>query len=292
MFLASAAGIGVAKEKQVVEVAFVLDTTGSMDGLIEGAKKKIWSIATTIADANPNADVRMALVAYRDLGDEYVTKTYPLTDDIQKLYSDLLSFRAEGGGDWPESVNEALDVAVTKLKWGQGGRDTRIIFLVGDAPPQMEYPQDRKYKEVVRDARQRGIIVNAVQAGIAEDTEKVWRSIAQLGGGQYIPIPQDGGQVSFIATPYDDEIIRIQIEIDGTVLPYGGRAQQEAVREKLESRKSAPAPSSVDNSSYVLKKSKGRDAITGSGDLVSDVVQGRVALDGLKDSELPEASVA
>jgi hypothetical protein len=123
----------------------VLDTTGSMGGLIEGAKRKIWSIATTIADSNPDADIRMGLVAYRDIGDEYVTKAFGLTADIQDLYADLLELKARGGGDWPESVNEALDVAVNKLQWTADGDVRRIIFLVGDAPPHMDYAQDTKY---------------------------------------------------------------------------------------------------------------------------------------------------
>ena len=90
------------------------------------------------------------------------------------------SCRRSGGGDWPESVNEALDVGVTKLSWTQGAEICRIMFLVGDAPPHMDYAQDTKYPEVLRMARERGIIVNAVQAGGARDTERVWREIAQL----------------------------------------------------------------------------------------------------------------
>src|ERR1700749_1877076 len=80
------AGLTQALAKPTVEVAFVLDTTGSMGGLIEGAKRKIWSIATAIVDSNPDADIRMGLVAYRDIADEYVTKSFDLTTDIQDLY--------------------------------------------------------------------------------------------------------------------------------------------------------------------------------------------------------------
>ena len=83
--LAGPAAAGPDQARARVEVAFVLDTTGSMAGLIDGAKRKIWSIATTIVEANPNAEVRMALVAYRDRGDDYVTRTYDLTTDIQGL---------------------------------------------------------------------------------------------------------------------------------------------------------------------------------------------------------------
>ena len=134
----SPAAANTSAAKPVVEVAFVLDTTGSMGPLIESAKRKIWSIATAIVDANPGAEIRMGLVAYRDVGDDYVTKTFNLTTDIQDLYANLLEFKARGGGDWPESVNEALHVGVTKLNWTQGSEICRIIFLVGDAPPHMD----------------------------------------------------------------------------------------------------------------------------------------------------------
>jgi Mg-chelatase subunit ChlD len=193
VILALFSSASISSAKPIVEVGFVLDTTGSMGPLIEGARRKIWSIATSIVDTNPDAEIRMGLVAYRDIGDEYVTKVFPLTTDIQDLYANLLELRARGGGDWPESVNEALHVGVTKLTWTQGDEVRRIMFLVGDAPPHMDYAQDVKSPEVMKIARERDIIVNAVQAGGARDTERVWREIAQMGRGRYIPIPQDGG---------------------------------------------------------------------------------------------------
>ena len=199
--LSLSSGLSSAVAKPAVEVAFVLDTTGSMGGLLEGAKRKIWSIATAIVDSNPDADIRMGLVAYRDIGDDYVTRKVELTRDIQDLYANLLELKARGGGDWPESVNEALDVAVNKLQWTSGGDTRRIVFLVGDAPPHMDYAQDTKYPVTLSVAKQKDIIVNAVLAGDARDTERVWRDIAQNGNGRFIPIPQDGGQVVIIETP-------------------------------------------------------------------------------------------
>lgn len=278
-------------EKPVVEVAFVLDTTGSMGPLIEGAKRKIWSIATTIIDENPGAEIRMGLVAYRDIGDEYVAKTFPLTTDIQDLYANLLELKARGGGDWPESVNEALHVGVTKLSWTQGGEICRILFLVGDAPPHMDYAQDTKYPEVLKIARERGILVNAVQAGGARDTERVWREVAQMGNGRYIPIPQDGGHVVMIETPYDVEIIELQNEINGTVIPYGPHKQRSSVEQKTKQASAAPAPVAAEMAGYMSRnaaKSAG-EAITGNGDLVADVKAGRQKLATLKDEDVPEA---
>jgi hypothetical protein len=280
-----------ADARPVVEVAFVLDTTGSMGPLIEGAKRKIWSIATAIIDCSPEADIRMGLVAYRDIGDIYVTKTFDLTTDIQGLYADLLKLRAQGGGDWPESVNEALWVATTKLSWSYGHNTTRIMFLVGDAPPHMDYPQDMKYPDVMRLARQKGITVNAVQAGNARDTERVWREIAQMGHGDYIPIPQDGGHVVIIETPYDRDIIELQGRINRTVIPYGPRQQRERVQERSEQYGQAPAAVASEMAGYMSKYRAGQantDAITGGGDLLGDVKAGRKPLSSVKDEELPD----
>ncbi|MBQ8102525.1 MAG: VWA domain-containing protein [Afipia sp.] len=278
--------------KPTVEVAFVLDTTGSMGGLLDGAKRKIWSIATSVVDTNPDADIRIGLVAYRDIGDEYVTRTFDLTTDIQDIYANLLDLKARGGGDWPESVNEALDVAVNKLQWTKGSDTKRIVFLVGDAPPHMDYAQDTKYPKTLAVAKQRDIVVNAVLAGDARDTARVWQDIAQLGDGRFIPIPQDGGEVVVIETPYDDEIIILQKEINGTVIPYGPQKVQKRVEEKTRqlSQVAAAAPASAsDMASYLNKRSKfSSEAVTGDGDLVSAVASGRTKVEGVKEDELPD----
>jgi hypothetical protein len=263
-----------------------------MGPLIEGAKRKIWSIATSIVDTHPDAEIRMGLVAYRDIGDEYVTKVFPLTMDIQDLYANLLELRARGGGDWPESVNEALHVGVTKLIWTQGDDVRRIMFLVGDAPPHMDYAQDTKYPEVMKIARERDIIVNAVQAGGARDTERVWREIAQMGRGRYIPIPQDGGQIVIIETPFDIEILELQGRINGTVIPYGPRHQRSDVRKKTEQYAAAPRSVASEMAGYMSKRSAGlasAEAVTGAGDLVADVTAGRQTLGAVKDDDLPDA---
>ncbi|MDT3684897.1 MAG: vWA domain-containing protein [Pseudorhodoplanes sp.] len=277
--------------KPVVEVAFVLDTTGSMASLIEGAKRKIWSIATSIVDANPDSEIRMGLIAYRDIGDEYVTKRFELTTDIQDLYANLLELKARGGGDWPESVNEALHEAAAKMSWSNGAANCRIVFLVGDAPPHMDYAQDMKYPQVLAVARQKDILVNAVQAGGARDTERVWRDIAQMGGGKYIPIPQDGGKIVVIETPYDIEIIELQRELNGTVIPYGPRAQRSSVEQKTRQAASAPSVAS-EMASYLNKRARTAsavEAVTGGGDLVADVAAGRQKLSSLKDDDLPDS---
>ena len=282
------ATFSAALARPTVEVAFVLDTTGSMGGLIEGAKRKIWSIATAIVDSNPDAEIRMGLVAYRDIGDDYVTKTFDLSTDIQDLYANLLELKARGGGDWPESVNEALDVAVNRLHWTPADDTRRIIFLVGDAPPHMDYAQDTKYLTTLAVAKQKDIIVNAVLAGSARDTERVWRDIARAGNGRFIPIPQDGGQVVIIETPYDDDIIILQKEINGTVIPYGSHELQRHTEDKTQQLSRAAPSQASEMASYLNKRAKvSSEAVTGEGDLVSDVASGRTRIGAVKDEELP-----
>ena len=117
-------------------------------------------------------------------------KTFDLTTDIQGLYADLLQLRARGGGDLAgkRSTRRSMS-AVTKMNWSRSRDTTRIVFLVGDAPPHMDYAQDMKYPDVMRLARARDITVNTVQAGSARDTERYWREIAQMGRGEYMVDP-------------------------------------------------------------------------------------------------------
>lgn len=271
-----------------IDVVFALDTTGSMGGLIAGAKQKIWAIADTIRRDNPNAAIRIGLVAYRDRGDAYVTEKSELSDDLQAIYGRLLQMNAAGGGDWPEAVNDALQTAVARMEWARGPEACRIVFLVGDAPPHMDYAQDIPYPETLKQAGRDGIIVNAVQAGNARDTATVWRSIAQLGGGTYIPIPQTGGVV-VIETPFDEDIVIIQRRLGATVVPYGSARRQAEVAGKLKAVTSAPAPAASDMAAYASRGTApaARQVVTGDGDLINDIQAGRAKLETVPKEDLP-----
>lgn len=277
-----------AANSDVIEVAFVLDTTGSMADLIAGAKQKIWSITNTIVDINPNADIRMALVAYRDVGDDYVVKHYEMSSDIQGLYSNLIGLQADGGGDTPESVNEALNTAIDELSWTDGTNVRRIVFLVGDAPPHMDYQNGPKYPAILHQAVKEDIEVHAVQAGQSFATENFWKDIAQRGGGSYIPIPQDGGQISNIQTPFDQEIIDLQQRLDETIVPFGSPRTQAALEQKIKDKASGSMSKRVDNSAFYSKRSGRKEVVTGDGDIISAVRNNDVKLESVKRENLPE----
>lgn len=279
-------------QRQQIEVCFVLDTTGSMSGLIEGAKQKIWSIANTIIAVRDKPQIKLALIGYRDKGDEYVTRLYDLTDDIDTVYKHLQAFKAGGGGDAPESVNQALNEAVTKISWSDRPEVTRIIFLVGDAPPHMDYKEDVKYTDSCAAARKKDISINAVQCGTMAETAPVWNEIANLGKGSYIPLAQEGGMVA-VATPFDRELAELNAKATATAVAYGGTDQQREVLGKVAANTGAgaattqPAALSVLAQRATFNSVDGGKAIQGRGDLVWDSANGVVRVEDLKPDQLP-----
>lgn len=265
-----------------IDVVFVLDTTGSMGGLIEGAKAKIWSIANQMISAKPTPRLRIGLVGYRDRGDEYVTRRYDLSDDIDAIYGHLQAFRAGGGGDTPESVNQALHEAVHEMSWG--GRDAlKIVFLVGDAPPHMDYPDDVKYPVTLQAAMRKDLIVNTIQCGSLPATTPVWKEIASLGEGRFAAIGQTG-DMQVVETPMDAELARLNRELGTTIVAYGSERQKGAVRAKQAVAEAAAPSAAADRLAYNVATAK---VVQGSGDLVDDLKEGRAKLSELKADELP-----
>ncbi len=267
-----------------VEICFVLDTTGSMGGLIEGAKAKIWSIANNVISQNPKPHLKVALVPYRDRGDEYITKVFDLTDDMDAVFANLQSFKAQGGGDGPEDVNQALDDGVNKIKWSADDKVTKIMFLVGDAPPHTDYKGEKQYVEICRDAIKKNVIINTVQCGNQSDTAPVWQEIAKSAEGSYVCLPQDGGMV-VRSTPVDDKLMALNRDIDQTAIIYGNHAQQMTTAAKARFAAIAPASVAIDRAAYNAKDSA--RAVQGNGDLVTDLQNGQAKLSELKKDELP-----
>jgi hypothetical protein len=275
----------VAAVRPKLEVVFVLDTTGSMANLLDGAKAKIWTIADELASAQPSPELRIGLIAYRDRGDTYVTKRFPLTDDIDTIYQQLYSLHADGGGDTPESVNQALHEAVHDTPWSQEASVYRAVFLVGDAPPHMDYRDDVPYRHTSNEARERGIVINTVQCGDLEGTKPVWLAISDKAKGTYAAIAQDGG-MQHIAAPMDAEIGRLNAALAETAVPYGDSAMREKTQSKVRMAASAPAAASASRRAYLSKK--GDSVVTGGGDLLDDVASGRARLETMSSAELPE----
>jgi Mg-chelatase subunit ChlD len=273
-----------------VEVVFVLDTTGSMGGLISAAKEKIWSIASTLADAEQAPEIAMGLVAYRDRGDAYVTRVVDLDRDLDSMYVELMQFTADGGGDGPEAVNEALAAAVNGMSWSQDPGTYRVVFLVGDAPPHMDYQDDVKYPEIVAAAAAKGIVVNTIQCGAMAETVGPWTRIAALGNGRYFTVEQAGSAVA-IATPFDAEIATLSAELDATRVYYGSAEERAAMEAKA-----AAADRLNEEASVAARARRGAfnagavgfaSNFLGERELVDEVASGRVDLAAVPPAAMP-----
>jgi Mg-chelatase subunit ChlD len=278
-------------QQSKIEVVFALDTTGSMSHLIHAAKEKIWSIASTMASAHSAPDIKMGLIAYRDRGDAYVTRSVGLSNDLDSVYAKLIDFKAGGGGDKPESVNQALYDAVNSMQWNPNPNTYKVIFLVGDAPAHMDYQDDVKYPKTIAMAKRKGIIINTIQAGDEYETKLHWDHIAHLGAGDYFQVEQTGNAVAF-STPYDKQLAELSNQLDNTRLYYGNKSEKQEQELKMKATdkisKEASAESLARRATFNVSKS-GKKNLLGKGDLVEEISNGDIALKDIPVEKLPES---
>ena len=272
-----------------IEVVFALDTTGSMSALIQASKEKIWSIASSMAQAEQAPEIRMGLVAYRDRGDDYVTRVSDLSSDLDSMFATLMDYQAQGGGDGPESVNKALYDAVHEMSWSQDQNAYQVIFLVGDAPPHMDYQDEVQYPKIIAEAKRKGILINTIQAGNSSGTAHQWQRIASLGAGEFFRVEYSGNAVA-IATPFDKKLAKLSKDLDDTRIYYGDKAKRAEKERKVAAAKklheSASFESRARRATFNASPS-GEANLIGDSELVDDVASGRVDIDKLDRDALP-----
>lgn len=272
-----------AEARPQVEVVFCLDTTGSMGGLINAAKQKIWAISNQIAGGKPTPQLKVGLVAFRDRGDAYVTKVFDLTDDLDTVHKNLMSFQAQGGGDFPESVNKALFDSVHQIKWSTDKKTLKIIFLVGDAPPHMDYKDDVQYPETCKVAVSKDIIINTVQCGNHAQTKKFWLDICRLGEGSYVQIDAHGGPIVAVATPFDADLAKLNTELAKSTVVYGSQVRQAETKALAASAGALKGEAAAERAAFNAKNKQ-----AAAYDLLDNIKDGKVKLEALKESELPD----
>jgi von Willebrand factor type A domain len=270
-------------EAREVEVVFCLDTTGSMGGLLDGAKKKIWAICNQIAGGGPTPSLRVGLVAYRDKGDDYVTKVFDLSRDLDSIYTNLEALSAGGGGDIPESVNQALDDAVNKVSWSKDKRTLKIIFLVGDAPPHMDYDDDVKYPVTCKKALDQGIFINSIQCGNDADCRRTWKDIAEKSASEFVTIPLTGGVVT-IPTAHDRALIDLGGKLFASALIYGDGEQKRRGEAMVTAAKRLVGPTGADRVAFAAKSRR-----IGPFDLIDAMRTRKVKVEDIPEAELPDS---
>ncbi|MCB9730366.1 MAG: VWA domain-containing protein [Deltaproteobacteria bacterium] len=176
---------GHAAARPRIDVAFVLDATGSMGPWIDAARRRISDIAEELAAGDPKPEVRFALVAYRDKGDEFVTRITRFTPHLQEMKDALDGTNAAGGGDTPEAVLEALEAGVHGLDWNDSDPSTiKLLYLVGDAPPHI-HPDSPDEETLLGQALERGIVIHTIACGDMDSGgRRFFERVARLSEGR------------------------------------------------------------------------------------------------------------
>jgi hypothetical protein len=225
-----------------VDLVIALDTSSSMDGLIDSARQKLWDVVLLLGKAKPQPLVRVGLISYGNDGYDrsigWVRKDAELTTNLDDVYAKLFALHTNGGTEY---VARAVTDATTKMAWDQNQDTLKIIFVAGNEPANQDplIPVEK----AVSDAREKGIFVNAIYCGSDTAGEAIgWRDVAGKGAGQYAAIDQN--HVVAVATPMDGELQRLSGELNKTYIGYGamgaGKAANQAAQDKNAASSGAP----------------------------------------------------
>lgn len=200
-------------ETPKLDLLFLLDSTGSMGGEIRRIQQTINEIANQISTMPGNPKVRYGVVTYRDRGDSYITRKFGFTENLSEFSSFLNSIQADGGGDYPEALSEGLHVAISEMNWNSTD-GVRLVFLVADAPPHLDYQDDYSYTTEIVNAGKKGIKVYSIGAsGLDKPGEYVFRQLSQITLAQFLFVtrggdeanPASGGPASNTGVVYEEK---------------------------------------------------------------------------------------
>jgi len=274
--------------KHFIKVALLLDTSNSMDGLIDQAKAQLWEIVNELSYAkckNDRPDLQIALYEYGNDNlssrDGYLRKILSFTEDLDDVSKELFSLTTNGGSEYCGTVIQA---SLNKLDWGNDADDLKMIFIAGNEP----FTQGKvNYKDAATNAKEKGVIVNTIFCGNYEQgISSYWQDGARLTYGDYMAINHNQETVH-VASPYDDIIIQLNIKLNNTYIPYGsfGRkkvAMQEEQDDNAAGYSKANAVSrTISKGSHLYKNS--------TWDLVDAELEEDFSYDELKKEDLPEA---
>jgi len=176
-----------------LDVLFLIDATGSMSDEIQQLKDNMISVSERIHALPSAPNVRFGMTIYRDRGDLFVSRTFDFTSDIQAFTDELAQVIAEGGGDYPESMNEGLHSALHLPEW-RVEETVSLIFLIADAPPHLDYSQDYDYAQEIFNATEDGIkIFPLASSGLDDQGEYIFRQLAQMTAGKFLFLTYGAG---------------------------------------------------------------------------------------------------
>jgi len=276
-----------AEKKPLIQMAILLDTSGSMEGLINQARSQLWTIVNEFASIKKTGErpeLQVALFEYGNsglpAGEGYIRLIVPFTTDLDRVSEELFALRTNGGDEYCGWV---IKDAAEKLKWSKSNGDYKVIFIAGNEP----FTQGNvDYKETCKSAIGKGIMVNTIHCGDYQTgVTSGWKDGADIADGVYASIDQDK-TVAYIEAPQDKSIAALGMELNKTYLAYG-KAGDEGKKRQAEQEVNA---ATVSKESFVVRQvAKASANYTNSGwDLVDALNEKSVRMEDIKEKDLPE----
>lgn len=269
-----------------IQVALLLDTSNSMDGLIDQAKSRLWNIVNTLTTLKYNGkapQIEIALYEYGNDGirdENYIRQVTPLTQDLDLVSEKLFALRTNGGSEYCGAV---IRDASANLNWDGNEKSMKLIYIAGNEA----FDQGKiNYKEVVSKAKTKNIYINTIFCGSREEgIQTFWQNGASLGGGKYFNIDSDR-KVIYIETPYDVRISECNAKLNDTYIYYGNHGSEYRLKQ-ITQDKNAEAQSASNLVERAVAKSKKNAYKNDHWDLVDKAEKDAGFIANVKESELP-----
>ena len=271
--------------KPVIQLAILLDTSNSMDGLIDQARTQLWRVVNEFGNARKGGIMPELQVALYEYGNDglpaergHIRKVLPFTTDLDKVSEELFALRTNGGQEY---CGQVIAEAVSGLQWSPSGEDLKVIFIAGNE----EFTQGTvDFRTSAASAIARGIIVNTIFCGDrGQGLETKWGVGATMAEGRYVAIDQNA-QVAEIEAPQDDEIAALGMKLNETYIAYGLKGAEGLSRQSVQDKNLA-AKKGANVQRQIAKSSA--NYTNASWDLVDAKKSGKLDLAKVKDTELP-----
>lgn len=276
-----------APETRPVDVVVMLDTSGSMENLLDATRARVWDVVNELGRMKPTPELRVGLVSFgtdkatEDQG--YIILHLDLTDDLDEVYAELMGLTIGGG---TELVGRALNETVDGMSWSPVPGALRVVFLAGNESADQGV-DDHDFRIAARAARDRDILVNALYAGNREQAiVDKWPEVARAGGGNFSAIDPSTGSIQ-IATPQDASLLELNRRLNTTYVPYGEKGQS-GLANQIAQDGNASRLGVQSCSSRIVAKG-GALYNNASWDLVDKTLEAGFDWNALSRADLPEA---
>ncbi|QEL13973.1 vWA domain-containing protein [Limnoglobus roseus] len=277
----------IAKTKDV-DLVVCLDVSGSMNGLIDSAKVRLWDVVNELAKMKPTPNLRVSLYSYGHstypASNGYVRKETDLTTDLDEVYAKLNALTINGGEEYVARVTKT---ALTDQKWSAAKGSLKLIFVCGNEPANQDPLVN--LDDAAALAKELGVVVNSIYCGPAKNPESDgWAAFAAKCGGKFATIDQGRvKQAPHVATPYDKDILSSNEKLNKTYVAFGEAGKKGAEKQLAQdSNATANAPGAALGRAEAKAGAAYKNS---SWDLVDKMKDDpKFDLAKLKDEELPD----